>query len=180
VINIRERNVGADMLIFDSNNVFFSAIFGIPCHLARPQFPAEAGTPEQVEHGLIFHHLGWCHQDVHDNARFSPIHDRVASDSPNAIHLCEHDGGIGVGGTYPQVSCAGSCEESRCDFALLMLFLGECDRKWYRDARLLLLQQFTGYRFFWTRCRLRLLCGFFGFLRKQVSQMRFDGKTWRE
>jgi hypothetical protein len=57
VINIRERNVGADVLIFDSDNVLFSAIFVIPCHLARPQFPAEAGTPEQVEHRLVLHHL---------------------------------------------------------------------------------------------------------------------------
>src|SRR5713101_7732834 len=45
VIDIRQRNVSPDVLIFESDNVLFSAVFGIPCHVTRPQLPTEAGAP---------------------------------------------------------------------------------------------------------------------------------------
>ena len=55
VIHIRNGNVGTNALIFDGNKVLFRAILLVPCDVSRPQFPAKARTPEQVEHGLIVH-----------------------------------------------------------------------------------------------------------------------------
>src|SRR5258708_39498048 len=40
VINIRQWNLGADVLILDSDNVLFRAIFSIHCHLTTPEVPA--------------------------------------------------------------------------------------------------------------------------------------------
>src|SRR5205823_6008204 len=68
VIHIGHGNVGTDVLTFDGDQVVFRAILAITSRLPRPQLPAETGTPEQIEHGLIVHHFGGRHQDVQDDA----------------------------------------------------------------------------------------------------------------
>ena len=57
VIHIRNGNVGTNALVFDGNKVLFGAVLLVTRHLPRPQFPAEAGTPEQVKHRLVIHHF---------------------------------------------------------------------------------------------------------------------------
>ena len=55
VITIRRGNVGRDLLPFDGDEIVFGAICAVASHLSRPEFPAEADAPEQIEHRLIVH-----------------------------------------------------------------------------------------------------------------------------
>ena len=57
VIHIRNGNVGTNALVFNGNKVLFGAVLLVTRHLPRPQFPAGAGTPEQVKHRLVIHHF---------------------------------------------------------------------------------------------------------------------------
>gem|GEM_PF-4828009 len=74
VIHIGNGNVGTNALVFDGNQVLFGTILLVPCDVARPEFPAKAGPPEQVEHGLIVHHFGWRYQRCDNNASPTSIH----------------------------------------------------------------------------------------------------------
>lgn len=62
------------MLVFQSDNVVLGAIFGISGHLSRLQLLAKAGAEDQIEHGLVLHHLRRGNQRGQDNARFATIH----------------------------------------------------------------------------------------------------------
>src|SRR6266849_8345709 len=104
----------------------------------------------------------------------------------------QHDGGIGVGGTDPQVSDAliaatrhtTILRPSLLDPVMaLFVVLGEClafllrerNRKGQRNWWLLVLTWLAASCFCWTG-RLLLCC----FLSKHVGEMGLDGKTWRE
>ncbi len=50
VVIIRKRYIGADVLGFKGDNVLFSAVLAVSGRLPRPQFPTEAGTPDQIKH----------------------------------------------------------------------------------------------------------------------------------
>src|SRR5260370_34364090 len=58
MLPIRQRDVGADALIFESLNILDGSIFGIAGDLAGPQMPAEARMPKQIEHRQGVCHLG--------------------------------------------------------------------------------------------------------------------------
>ena len=68
--------------------------------MSRPQFPAKARTPEQVEHRLIIHDFlrrDQCHQD---DASFASIHHIVGMVAQVYSAFAAHDGGIRVGGAH--------------------------------------------------------------------------------
>src|SRR5207302_8157372 len=50
VIHIRNGDVGPNALIFDGDQIVFGAVLLVAGDLSRPQFPAEARAPKQVEH----------------------------------------------------------------------------------------------------------------------------------
>ena len=56
LIKIGERNIRTNVLLFEGRNNFSGSVGGISSKLPWPQFPAEAGSPEQVQDRLIFHH----------------------------------------------------------------------------------------------------------------------------
>ncbi len=45
--------------------------------VSGPQSPAKIDVPEQIEHGLIVHHLARRDQHSQDDATFASIHDVV-------------------------------------------------------------------------------------------------------
>jgi hypothetical protein len=53
VITIWRGNIGRDLLPSDGDEILFGAICAVASHLFGPEFPAEAGAPEQIEHRLI-------------------------------------------------------------------------------------------------------------------------------
>jgi hypothetical protein len=74
VVHIRNGNVGTNALLFAGDQIVFGTVFLVTCDLSWPEFPPEAGPPEQIEHRLIVHDFGWSNQDVQDDARFTSIH----------------------------------------------------------------------------------------------------------
>ena len=52
VVHIRDGNVGANSLLFDGNQIVFGTVLLVASDLPRPEFPAEARAPKQVEHQL--------------------------------------------------------------------------------------------------------------------------------
>ena len=71
--DLRKRDVRADALVLDGDDVLDGAVFGVPSDLTRPQLPAEPGPPEQVERRLVLLHLGRGHQGGQDDPRLAPI-----------------------------------------------------------------------------------------------------------
>ena len=85
--------------------------------VSGPQSPAEMHVPEQIEHGLIVHHLARRDQYGQDDGAFASIHDVVCvlaqlDSSTLEAHRCR----IRIGGTYPKVS---SSPIEAMDFSLL-------------------------------------------------------------
>jgi hypothetical protein len=56
---VREREIGTDTRSFNRDNVLDRAIGGISTDQPRMKFPAETGTPEQIQHRLVFHNRCW-------------------------------------------------------------------------------------------------------------------------
>jgi hypothetical protein len=54
VVNIRKRDISTNMLGFQGNNILFRAVLAVSGHLSRPEFPTEAGAPDQITHWLNF------------------------------------------------------------------------------------------------------------------------------
>src|SRR6266436_5675556 len=71
VLVIGERNVGTDVLTFDDHKVLFGAVFAVSGGLSRPQFPAEARSPEQVQHGLVFGNFRGSHLHAKNDPGFA-------------------------------------------------------------------------------------------------------------
>src|SRR5947209_9802403 len=68
VVVVRKCHIRTDVLAFQGDNVLFGSIFPITGDLSRPQFPAKAGTEDEIEHRLVLHDLSRSHQSGQDNA----------------------------------------------------------------------------------------------------------------
>ena len=55
--NLRQGEVGADPLVLDGGDVLDGAVLGVPGHLMRPQLPAEARAPQEIDGRLVLLHL---------------------------------------------------------------------------------------------------------------------------
>ena len=64
-------------LPLDGGDVLDGAVLGVAGHLARPQLPAKARSPEQVERRLVLLHLGRGDQGGEDDPRPAAIDDVV-------------------------------------------------------------------------------------------------------
>src|SRR6266446_1178148 len=100
VIKIWQRYISPNVLVFKRDDI-------VSGRLTRPQFPAEAGTPQQIEHRLVFHNLRGSYQHGHDNPRLASIHHIVGVVAQMAsLPFGGHDGGIWVGRTDHEVGHA--------------------------------------------------------------------------
>ena len=123
VLPVRQGNIGADVLVLNGLDVLNGSIFGVASHLTGVQFPAEAHTPEQIEHRLVVHDLGRSDQCRQDDATLASIHDlRCMVAQVKAAVLEAHRGGIGIGRTDLKV---GSTLVEAMDFSLLSAFFDD-------------------------------------------------------
>ena len=56
LVKVWQRDIGTNVLVFKRYDVVNGAVGGVPGRLTRPEFPAEARTENEIEHGLVFHH----------------------------------------------------------------------------------------------------------------------------
>src|SRR6266700_3769689 len=75
LIKIRKWHIRTNVLLFEGRNNFRGSVGGISSKLPWPQFPAEAGSPEQVQDWLILHYLGRSDKRSEDNPCFPSIND---------------------------------------------------------------------------------------------------------
>ena len=105
--DLRERDVGADALLLDGDDVLDGAVFGVAGHLARAQLPAEPRPPEQVERRLVVLHLGRRHQRGQDDPRLAAVDDVVVVVAEVRAAVARRQRrGVGVGGAGPEVGRA--------------------------------------------------------------------------
>ena len=71
--DLRERDVGADELVFDRDDVLGRAVLAIAGHLPWVEFPAEARPPEEIDGRLIVLHFGWRDQCGQDDPSLATI-----------------------------------------------------------------------------------------------------------
>ena len=96
-----------DVLMFECLDVVDGSVGRVSRHLARPQSPAEARAPDQVEHRLVFHDFRRRDQYIHDNPRFTPTnHIMGVLTWMSSLSFDRHDSRIRVGGTDHEVSHA--------------------------------------------------------------------------
>src|SRR6266699_3695666 len=121
MLPIRQRDVGANALIFQSLDVLDGSVFGVAGGLARPQMPSEADMPKQIKHWLVVHHLGGGNQRCQNDAPFASINDVVGMVAQvKSTALEAHRRGIRVSGTDPLI---GATLIEPMNFALLSTFL---------------------------------------------------------
>jgi hypothetical protein len=75
VFPIGQGNIGTDAGVFQRFDVLGGAILGITRHVARPQFPAKAGTKDEIAHGLVIHDFRGSHQHLEHDPGFPAIDD---------------------------------------------------------------------------------------------------------
>jgi len=61
--SLSDGDIGPNVCLFDGLEVLSRSIQTISCDLFGPQTPTKAGVPEQIQHGMIVHHLPRGHQD---------------------------------------------------------------------------------------------------------------------
>ncbi len=80
---------------------------GVAGHLPRPQLPAKARSPQQIQGRLVLLDLGRGHQRQQDDAGLAPVDDVMVlvaqTDMP--VPLWERSG-VGIGGTDAEVGRA--------------------------------------------------------------------------
>src|SRR5258708_29589173 len=121
--SLSDRDVGPDMGLFDGFEVLSRSIQAISRDLFWPQTPTKAGMPEQIQHGMIVHHLPRSHQHRQNDATLASIDDIVRMITKMSSPSFEaHWRGVGVGGADPKIRrpLIGAT-----DLSLLSTFLGD-------------------------------------------------------
>ena len=77
VLEVGQRDVGADAGVLDGDDVLDGAVLGIPRDLVGPDLPAEADPPQQIAHRLALHDVGRRHQGGEDDPALAAIDDVV-------------------------------------------------------------------------------------------------------
>ena len=72
VFPIGQGDIGPDVCVFDGFDVLERSILGIAGDVSGPHMPAKIDVPEQVEHGLVVHHLPRRHQHCENDAALPP------------------------------------------------------------------------------------------------------------
>lgn len=105
LVPIRQRRIHRDPGILDGDDVLDRPVGRVRGNLMRPEVPAEAGLPEEIEHHLVLHRLAWRDQHLEDDAGSTTIGQVVVviaqlqgSSRPGA-----HRGCIRIGGTHLEV-----------------------------------------------------------------------------
>ena len=100
MLPIGQRHLGPDAFgVFQGSDVLDGAILCVARHLARPQFPAEAGAKDQVAHGLVVHHFRRCHQHLKNDTCFATVDDVVhVVAQVRAAILEAHRSSVRIGG----------------------------------------------------------------------------------
>jgi hypothetical protein len=106
VIEVRERQVGADPSIFDGDDDLDGARGRVTGHLLRPQLPAEAEPPEEIAHGRVLHHFGWRDQGGEGDPSLAAVHHVMVVVAQARPGRDPHGRGVGVGRTDAQVARA--------------------------------------------------------------------------
>ena len=107
LVEVRQRDVGADLLILDVDDVLDGPVGRVAGHLVGSDLPAEADPPEHVQERQVLHHVGRGHQDLEDDAGLPAIHGVVVVIPKVEPALLErHQGGVGVGGAGLEVGAA--------------------------------------------------------------------------
>src|SRR6266700_2497337 len=119
--SLGDGNVGPDVCLFDGFEVLSRSIQAIGRDLLGPQVPTKAGVPEQIQHGMIIHHLPRGNQDRQNDATFAPIDHIVGMiaqmrSSPFEAHWC----GIRISGADAKI-CRALIGAT--DLSLLSTFL---------------------------------------------------------
>jgi hypothetical protein len=81
--------------ILDGFDVLDGSIRHVAGHVFEPDAPTEEDIPEEVEHGLIVHHLAWHNQHRQDDPTLASIYDvmgvvtgpRVLTDPKTTIRI---------------------------------------------------------------------------------------------
>src|SRR6266516_1719026 len=55
LVKVGQGHIGTNALVFKRHDILDGSIGRVSCRLAWPQFPAEACTPDEIEHRLVFH-----------------------------------------------------------------------------------------------------------------------------
>src|SRR5260370_21628035 len=71
--SLRDGDIGSDVGFFDGFEVLPRSIQAISSDLVGPEVPTKAGVPEQVQHGMIVHHLPRSDQHRENDATFASI-----------------------------------------------------------------------------------------------------------
>ena len=77
MVEVGQGHVGADAGVLDGDDVLGRAVGGVAGHLVRPQLPAEADPPQQIEHRLVLHDVGRRDQRGEDDAALAAVDDVV-------------------------------------------------------------------------------------------------------
>src|SRR5215218_3191013 len=72
-----QRHVGSDACLLYGGYVLDGTVGGVAGDLPRSDLPAEATTPEYVEHRLVLRNLEGSHEYVEDDPRFATVHNVV-------------------------------------------------------------------------------------------------------
>ena len=148
LLPVGQGDVSTDAHVFHRSDVRNGPVLGVASHLPRPQLPAEARPPQQIEHRLVLHHLAGGHQHPHNDAAFAAIDDivRLVAQMSSAA-LEAHRRGVGIGRADTQIS---SALVDATHLTLLATFLGDpvvargvclgqlfahCGRQIYRQGR---------------------------------------------
>jgi hypothetical protein len=106
VIHVGERDVGADAGILQGDDVLDRAVGSVPGGLLRMELAAEADSPQQVQHWLVFHDIGRRHQGSEDDAPFAAIDDVVVVVAQASLAGGPHRRGVGISCADPEVAGA--------------------------------------------------------------------------
>src|SRR5258708_1331318 len=121
--SLSDRDVGPDIGLFDGFEVLSRSIQPISRYLFWPQTPTKAVMQEQIQDGMIVHHLPRSDQDCQNDATFASIdHIMGMIAQMGASSFEAHRRGIRISGADPKI---GRALIGATDFSLLSTFL--CD-----------------------------------------------------
>ena len=107
MVEVGQGNVGADASIFDGDDVLGRAVGGVAGHLPRPQLPAEADPPQQIQHGLVLHHLGRRDERGEDDPGLPAVDDvMVVVAQIQPATAVAHERGVRIGDAGAEVGHA--------------------------------------------------------------------------
>jgi hypothetical protein len=73
VLEVGQRDVGADTDVLNGDDVLGRAVLGVPGDGVRPDPPAEANAPQQIPHGLALHDVRRGDESREDDASLAPV-----------------------------------------------------------------------------------------------------------